>query len=379
MDFIRSDNESSHIIDCSKLEPADIILTGNDSIPSVGIKLLYNSKYSHVSIHAGGGYVIEAVTSKGVHVTHVRKIMQEELTSLKILRPTLKSSTKEKVSQYAIKFIGETYGWRQIAAKAKILKPSERSKICSELVARSFSEAHANFFGKKKAADVVPKDFENSPDFTDVTQELIRKMKVSQSEVLIPLNEISIIQHCDFIGHRQLEDDILNSIITETNRIKNWRTPNSFIGFFKQLELSSYDNREACEQLDKHFDMLTMEYQESLFLNVTPNGMLGELGLDGLFNYVYEKIYHNGIIGMIDLKNNDVKEELELFYKDAVLGQRWLKTYNQSLRNYFTDLEEALPQYAFPKIMTQWIGHNIEMNEQIIAGIYDLFPKTIID
>ncbi|CAD7534332.1 hypothetical protein G9455_11570 [Aeromonas hydrophila] len=153
-------SEVKYIIERSKLEPGDIILTSEKSWSSAGIRLATLGKYSHAAIYVGKT-IIEA-TLDGVFSKNPQRILVDKPNQIAVFR-SKKPLTVDEVTticKYARTQIGSLYAIPEVVQyKARSLLRIEETKkqFCSRLVAKSYEAANYDLKNLKYPSFCTPK------------------------------------------------------------------------------------------------------------------------------------------------------------------------------------------------------------------------------
>ena len=152
--------ETKYIIDRSKLERCDIILSSHTTFSSKGIRLATLGKYSHAAIYVGGT-TIEA-TIGGVFSKNIQRMLFEKENQVAVFRSKrpLSENEVDKICTYARAQTGSLYALPEaITIRARsILKIQEtRKQFCSRLVAKAYEAAGYDLANLKNPAYCTPK------------------------------------------------------------------------------------------------------------------------------------------------------------------------------------------------------------------------------
>ena len=169
--------ENMYVIDLSKLEPCDIILTSDKTIPSKGIRLATLGKYSHAAIYVGGT-IIEA-TLQGVFSKNTQRMIFEKKNQVAVFRSKRPLTEKEveKICSYAREQTGTLYALPEaitIRARSILKMPETRKQFCSRLVAKSYEAAGYDLANLRSTAYCTPKQLGLCKSFYQVP-DIIKK------------------------------------------------------------------------------------------------------------------------------------------------------------------------------------------------------------
>ncbi len=179
---------AQHII--KKLQEADIVLVSEKGLLHSLNRMLQRSKWHHVMLYIGNGRTIEVTPKKGAHICDLMyDLTEKQYFAYKILRnKELSDRQRKKITGTALKlFLGKKFSWAQYAKiitgrllelwkeegnKSLACKPGHRPNVtnvaCSNMVAMAYYEAGFPVSEKYMPEYVVPKDYENSKDFSTV-------------------------------------------------------------------------------------------------------------------------------------------------------------------------------------------------------------------
>jgi uncharacterized protein YycO len=157
------------------LSKADIILSTSKGITGRVISFFTKSKFSHASIYAGDGKMIEANFKDGVVESDVSRLDNDKY-SVMVVRTDMWWKKKDKIVNYAYGKIGEEYDkeqiflyfWKIIRHRlGKSSMPDDRDKfVCYELVSRTFASEGIKF--GSEIDSVIPQDIINHENTTVV-------------------------------------------------------------------------------------------------------------------------------------------------------------------------------------------------------------------
>lgn len=148
------------ILDRALLQPGDIILTGDKSLTSIGVKISTFSRYSHAAIYVGGT-AIEA-TLKGVFSKNVQRIIGKSETDIAVYRSKQKLSEDEieKVCSYARSKVGSLYALDEaitMRIKSTLKLDKTKRQFCSRLVAESYAYIGYDFINLRAPSYCSPR------------------------------------------------------------------------------------------------------------------------------------------------------------------------------------------------------------------------------
>lgn len=150
----------SFILDRSLLCPGDIILTGDKSLASIGVKVSTASRYSHAALYVGDT-MIEA-TLKGVFSKNVQRLIFERKNDVAVLRSKLKLTEQdiEAICSYARSKTGSLYALNEAISmrlKSALKLDKGNRQFCSRLVAESYASIGYNFINLRNPSYCSPR------------------------------------------------------------------------------------------------------------------------------------------------------------------------------------------------------------------------------
>lgn len=163
--------EKRYVLDRTKLEPCDIILTSNKSFSSKGIRLATLGKYSHAAIHMDGT-TIEA-TLKGVFSKSTQRLIFDEENQAAVFRSKKPLSDNEirRICNYARSLTGSLYALPEaltIRVLSSLKIQETRKQFCSRLVAESYNAAGYDLANLRNPAYCTPKQLALCKSFYQV-------------------------------------------------------------------------------------------------------------------------------------------------------------------------------------------------------------------
>lgn len=96
------------LVEADSLRPGDIILTAENGLNSVGIRLATLSPVSHAAVYMGNEQVAEAVGS-GIRRRNLTALMKEEATIVAFRHPDITAEQAEKINLFAARHDGRKY------------------------------------------------------------------------------------------------------------------------------------------------------------------------------------------------------------------------------------------------------------------------------
>ncbi|WP_049827926.1 YiiX/YebB-like N1pC/P60 family cysteine hydrolase [Pseudomonas sp. URIL14HWK12:I6] len=181
-----------YVLDISKLEVGDILLTSVGAIPSVGIRKLIKSDYSHAMLYVGGGSYIHSDLT-GVHADNLQRLLLDSPCRATVLRVERlnRSSIVSEVVTYARRKVGTQYSKREAAGVIvkKLRSDLKNRQFCSRLVALAFAEAAFPLVAD--ANYCTPQDIFESSVLIEVP-ECVREASPSEVEFANSFNPLEV-------------------------------------------------------------------------------------------------------------------------------------------------------------------------------------------
>ncbi len=167
----------SFILERTLLLPGDIILSGDKSLPSLGVKISTASRYSHAALYVGDT-MIEA-TLKGVFSKNIQRLIFERESDVIVLRSKQKLTEEniETICSFARSKTGSLYALDEaITMRIKSALKLDKSKrqFCSRLVAESYAFIGYDFINLRSPSYCSPRQLSLCKSFKKV-DEVIRK------------------------------------------------------------------------------------------------------------------------------------------------------------------------------------------------------------
>lgn len=159
-----------YLIDLSLVEKGDILLTSVAELPSIGVRTITKSEYSHAMLYAGGSSYIHSDLT-GVHADNLQRLLLDSPSRAAVMR--LRQPNRDEIANEAIMYarrkVGTQYSKREAAGTVveKLRSGLENRQFCSRLVAQAFAEA-----GVQLVADpnyCTPQDIFASAELFEVT------------------------------------------------------------------------------------------------------------------------------------------------------------------------------------------------------------------
>ena len=168
-----------YMLNISKLQPCDIILTRSKQLPSKAIRFFSAGAYSHALCCLTQESLIEATVEGRVFTENPQRLLFEDIDDCKVLRlkKYLSNEDKNKIifflrtkttTKYSIIEAGRTTIYRKTDKSAQ-----ENGQFCSRLVAQAFQEIGISLVGNPNYCS--PEDL-NSSQFLEVISDAMREV-----------------------------------------------------------------------------------------------------------------------------------------------------------------------------------------------------------
>ena len=105
------------LVNASALRPGDIILTAENGMNSVAIRLATLSPVSHAAVYLGENHISEAVGA-GIRRRSVDAMVAEEATVVAFRHPLLNAEHASKINAFAAKYEGQKYNYVGVMLQA---------------------------------------------------------------------------------------------------------------------------------------------------------------------------------------------------------------------------------------------------------------------
>jgi hypothetical protein len=138
-------DKNSFILDLSKLEAGDIILSRSESRESILIRTLSGSDYSHAMLYVGLSSGIES-DGNGVNSLNIQRRLYDNILDVKVyrLKKGRKNGTIRQVINYARQMVGMEYSTKEARLSiSNTNNPADEPnrQFCTRFVAKSFEAA----------------------------------------------------------------------------------------------------------------------------------------------------------------------------------------------------------------------------------------------
>jgi cell wall-associated NlpC family hydrolase len=110
-------SNGGQLVSAGDLQPGDIILTAENGLNSVGIRIATLSPVSHAAIYLGNQMVAEAVGA-GIRRRSVAALMNEEATVVALRHPKITAEHAEKINTFAASHEGSKYNYIGVVLQA---------------------------------------------------------------------------------------------------------------------------------------------------------------------------------------------------------------------------------------------------------------------
>jgi cell wall-associated NlpC family hydrolase len=105
------------LVSASQLKVGDIILSSDNGLNSVAVRLWTLSSVSHASIYMGDDQIIEAV-GEGVRLRSIPALLKEEATIVAVRHPHLSVANSAALQAFAKEQVGKKYNYAGILLQA---------------------------------------------------------------------------------------------------------------------------------------------------------------------------------------------------------------------------------------------------------------------
>ena len=105
------------LVTAKDLRAGDIILTAENGLNSVGIRLVTLSPVSHAAVYLGGQQISEAVGS-GIRTRSIDALLADEATVVAFRHPFLTVDQAAKINAFAAKYNGQKYNYVGVILQA---------------------------------------------------------------------------------------------------------------------------------------------------------------------------------------------------------------------------------------------------------------------
>jgi len=105
------------LVEADALRPGDIILTAENGLNSVGIRLVTLSPVSHAAVYMGNEQVAEAVGA-GIRRRSLTALMNEEATIVAFRHPDITLEQADKINLFAARHDGKKYNYLGVMLQA---------------------------------------------------------------------------------------------------------------------------------------------------------------------------------------------------------------------------------------------------------------------
>jgi uncharacterized protein YycO len=173
----------SYIFDTTKLRIGDIILTTVvDSPLSKAIRTATKSRFSHAAMVVREGIVIEA-TGDGIKLSSLVGAGARDPENVRVLRMASIDENQRKNLENSLGHLFKKYS--KVGAVLSITdinhEQPDSEFFCSQLVAKSYSDAEIELLSKKPSK-VVPQDFADCSILQDITETVLRQITLGDQE-----------------------------------------------------------------------------------------------------------------------------------------------------------------------------------------------------
>ena len=105
------------LVTADSLRPGDIILTAENGLNSIGIRLITLSPVSHAAVYLGDQQISEAVGA-GIRRRSVESLLAEEATVVAFRHPNITAEQANKIKAFTAKYEGQRYNYVGVMLQA---------------------------------------------------------------------------------------------------------------------------------------------------------------------------------------------------------------------------------------------------------------------
>lgn len=105
------------LVNVDNLKPGDIILTAENGLNSMGIRLITLSPVSHAAVYLGDQQIAEAVGS-GIRRRSMEALLSDEATVVAFRHPIITAEQAAKINAFTAKHEGEKYNYLGVILQA---------------------------------------------------------------------------------------------------------------------------------------------------------------------------------------------------------------------------------------------------------------------
>jgi hypothetical protein len=293
-----------YIINTSRIQTGDILLSRYDNELSLRIRETTNSQYSHAFIYVGNYSIIES-DGDGVQSNNIQRLLFKKTDEVIVLRlnGVIPVPALQTIVTYARRMIGMQYSMREafkVPQKPTSKAAEENRQFCTRFVARAYFEA-----GIKLVENVdycSPEDFTSSPlleNISDILEEATaEQIDFAQSNSILEKQNLvhnKILSNCrklagsDIQNFEDIAKYVLNNpekdlevtrIIEESGYFEMWKEEKQKNQWQYSIELFKNEvpdelNRFDCamqiliasERTMERFASMLAEYKKAYSLN----------------------------------------------------------------------------------------------------------------
>ena len=104
-------------IGADALRPGDIILTAENSLNSMGIRLATLSPVSHAAVYMGNEQIAEAV-GQGIRFRSIKALVNEEATIVAFRHPDITTEQAARINEFVVRHQGQKYNYFGVMLQA---------------------------------------------------------------------------------------------------------------------------------------------------------------------------------------------------------------------------------------------------------------------
>lgn len=299
-----------YILDVSKLNKFDIILTKNKKIPSRLIRYFTASDYSHASIYMLDYSIIEATREGRVFSQNTQRLIFDNIDDCKVLRykNTLINSDKSTLDFFLRSSISTRYSISEAYKTLDLCDTDEEAKkreqFCSRLVAQAFSEIKIKLV--------------NNVDYCSPEQ-------LNSSELLETVPNVIRIATEAEIAFAKTRNPI------KDNQIQN------YLWLDNVAKLAKKENFEIISQNDvEKFLMKYPEYDRQVCNFINKTSYLSQYKVDEVMNPPRYKYYLNVNLNI----EQELSSNISLIHRHLISYSNCQLLYKKTGLNYFLILKK---------------------------------------
>ncbi|MBC5783305.1 hypothetical protein H8N03_10145 [Ramlibacter sp. USB13] len=283
--FLRSsvlpgDTGTACVLDPTKLQPGDVVVTRGRSLVSLGIRAFTLSSASHAAIHVGGGFIVEAV-DQGVRRLHVRSFVYAADSAVEVRRPIAAAHDQLlHASKVARSLVYRPYSVRgALGAVAPFCRASDDpGRFCSQLVAEALGAAGL-MSRARPAQAITPGDLLKSRALEPVPEAKRLAAKRAIHHALAEMQPAWSIPSAPAGGLPQVsaetfEREALALAEAAMEQHACFRPPYHYFDAVRQMTSVFHSDRQAARSVDEALMAALQKFRVPLGLGVEPRSTI---------------------------------------------------------------------------------------------------------